>query len=66
MKLLEVLRWSRSQVGSQVRILTGAASPVDGGDLAFSVYPSRAVVRTSLSDGYRVCLDSVCSVTCLS
>lgn len=35
-------------MGSQVRILTGAASPVDGGDLAFSVYLSRAVVRTSL------------------
>lgn len=35
-------------MGSQVRILTRAASPVDGGDLAFSVYLSRAVVHTSL------------------
>lgn len=35
-------------MGSQVRIPTRAASPVDGGDLAFSVYLSRAVVHTSL------------------
>lgn len=35
-------------MSSQVQILTRAASPMDGGDLAFSVYLSTAIVCTSL------------------